>query len=201
MTLRPQSVLAAAFGGRSAAGRLGTQQATLTELSDAGCALFTAVSLIDDRVRVANEVVGVALPIDAGKIQFAASRMALWLSPRRWLIRCHVDEEASLVAALNEAFPDKLAHAVPFTDALCWFELAGEAAAELLTEGSFISLERGGLPVGHAKRTLVAQIPAVLIRQSEDIWQVAVERSRAAYFADWLRSAADATEPEQSRCL
>jgi heterotetrameric sarcosine oxidase gamma subunit len=79
---------------------------------------------------------------------------------------------------------------VPFTDALCWFELSGDGALDLLTEGSFISLERGGLPVGRAKRTLIAQIAAVVVRRSESVWQVAVERSRSKYFVDWLSAAA-----------
>ena len=64
--------------------------------------------------------------------------------------------------------------------------MSGAASIDLLTESSFISLERGGLPVGHAKRTLIAQIAAVIVHESENTWMIAVERSRARYFADWL---------------
>jgi heterotetrameric sarcosine oxidase gamma subunit len=97
-----------------------------------------------------------------------------------------------LVARLNAAFAEKLAHATPFTDALCWFEISLSGALDLLTEGGFVSLDRGGLPIGHAKRTLIAQAVVVIFRESENVWLVAVDRSRARYFADWLIAASEA---------
>jgi heterotetrameric sarcosine oxidase gamma subunit len=117
--------------------------------------------------------------------------MAIWLSPRSWLIRCRIEDEAALVSRLNDEFPGGLAHAVPYTDALCWLELSGPDAFDYLTEGSFISLEVSGLRIGHAKRTLIAQIAAVIVRHDLNIWQIGVERSRARYFVDWLTAAAD----------
>jgi heterotetrameric sarcosine oxidase gamma subunit len=98
----------------------------------------------------------------------------------------------AFVARLNALFPEKLAHAVLFTDALCWFEISLAGAFNPLTEGGFVSLERNGLPVGHTKRTLIAQVALVILRESEDVWLVAVERSRARYFADWLTAAREA---------
>jgi heterotetrameric sarcosine oxidase gamma subunit len=106
------------------------------------------------------------------------------------LIRCGVEEEWDLVKRLNAAVPGRQAHAVAFTDAICWFELSGAAAHDILTEGGFISLDGGGLPIGNAKRTLLAQIAAIVVREGENAWLVAVERSRARYFAQWLSAAA-----------
>jgi heterotetrameric sarcosine oxidase gamma subunit len=123
-----------------------------------------------------------------------AGRTALWLTPRSWLIHCDLLEEGDLLERIAEAFPDRLAHGALFTDAVCWFELSGPAALDILTEGGFVSLERGGLPVGHAKRTLIAQVAVVLIRQAEDSWLLAVERSRSTYFVQWLSAAAEARE-------
>jgi heterotetrameric sarcosine oxidase gamma subunit len=187
MKLQARSVLDGSFGSANELRGFAAQKATLTELSDMGCVLFTVASLSTDVVDSASNAAGVELSVNPGEVKIAAGRAAIWLSPRSWLIQCGVNDEANLMAALNEAFPDKIAHAVSFTDALCWFDVSGEAALELLTEGSFISLERGGLSISHAKRTLISQIAAVVVRQSESVWQVAVERSRAVYFVDWLK--------------
>jgi heterotetrameric sarcosine oxidase gamma subunit len=143
-----------------------------------------------DRAGIAAKV---ELPMSPGSFAVGPGRAALWLSPRTWLIRCRVDDEAALVANLNEAFPDKLANAVPFTDALCWFDLSGPSALDYLTEGSFISLEPAGLPIGRAKRTLIAQIAAVVVLQSQSTWHIGVERSRAPYFVEWLTAAANSS--------
>jgi heterotetrameric sarcosine oxidase gamma subunit len=172
--------------------------AALRERRDIGCVLLNAAVTADQIASKACGAAGIELPLVAGAIRTAGGRTALWLTPRSWLIRCNVDEEGDLVGALNAAFPDKLAHAAGFTDALCWLELSNAGALELLTEGGFVSLERDGLPVGHAKRTLIAQVAAIVVREGESVWLVAVERSRAEYFVNWL-SAAVQSRPVQSR--
>jgi heterotetrameric sarcosine oxidase gamma subunit len=168
------------------------------ECRDIGCVLLTAAVPADQIASKASGAARVELPLVAGAIKTAAGRTALWLTPRSWLIRCSVEEEGDLVGALNAAFPDKLAHAAGFTDALCWLELSNAGALDLLTEGGFVSFERNGLAVGHAKRTLIAQIAAIVVRAEESVWLVAVERSRAGYFVNWLSAAAQ-SRPVQSR--
>jgi heterotetrameric sarcosine oxidase gamma subunit len=163
--------------------------ATLQERADIGCVLLTSAVNADEIVNSAMHVCGVEIPLVPGAVQIAAGRAALWLSPRSWLIQCEVEDEAQRVTRLNAAFPDALAHAVSLTDALCWFELSGPGSLTLLTEGGFVSLERDGLPVGHAKRTLIAQVAAVVARESEVGWLIGVERSRARYFVEWLSAA------------
>jgi heterotetrameric sarcosine oxidase gamma subunit len=117
--------------------------------------------------------------------------MAVWLSPRSWLVRCPIEEEGDVVRQVNSAYPDKLLHAVRYTDALCWLELSGFGAFGLLSAGGFVSLEQAGLAIGYAKRTLVAQVAVLVVREAETVWVVGVERSRARYFMDWLRAAAE----------
>jgi heterotetrameric sarcosine oxidase gamma subunit len=202
MTLRPQSALGAIFGTASAVPEFSSDSATLRERADIGCVLLTAADRSSDFAPAASQAAAVPLPVVPGEIATGASgamktspsHMAIWLSPRSWLIQCDIEEEISLVERLNRTFPDKLLHAVGFTDHLCWFELSGTAAIDLITEGSFLSLERDGLPIGHAKRTLIAQIAAVIVRNGERTWLIAVERSRARYFADWLIATAKSPE-------
>jgi heterotetrameric sarcosine oxidase gamma subunit len=161
----------------------------LRERADIGCVLLsTAVDSADIAV-TASHVAGVDIPLTPGAIKTSPHRKAIWLSPRSWLIHCNIEEEQELVTHLNAAFQERLVHAAAFTDYLVWFELSGSAGLDLLTEGTFLSLERAGLPVGHAKRTLIAQIAAVVVHESESVWLIAVERSRARYFADWLIAA------------
>jgi heterotetrameric sarcosine oxidase gamma subunit len=120
----------------------------------------------DDILLSAGEAAGVDLPLVSGMTNTGPRRVAIWLTPRSWLLLCGIEEERPLVARLNGTFPEKLAHAVGYTDCLCWFELSGMASLDLLTEGTFLSLERGGLPIGHAKRTPIAQIAAIVGAQS-----------------------------------
>jgi heterotetrameric sarcosine oxidase gamma subunit len=187
--LQPQSALGAPFGTASTVSGFSSDSLFLRERADIGCILLTTAVDNADIATSASQAAGLELPLTPGPINTASQRKAIWLSPRSWLIHCRVEEENDLVTHLNAAFLYKLAHAAPFTDYLFWLELSGPPALDLLTEGTFLSLDRGGLPVGHAKRTLVAQVSAVVVHESESVWLVAVERSRARYLADWLTAA------------
>jgi heterotetrameric sarcosine oxidase gamma subunit len=194
VTLEPQATLGAPFSTGSAVSGFSADTVVLRERADIGCVLLTTAV---DSVEIATAVgqsAGLDLPLAPGMIFTAPGRKAIWLSPRSWLIHCGVAEEKELVAHLNAVFPDKLVHAAAYTDYLCWLELSGAGALDLLTEGTFLSLERDGLSVRHAKRTLIAQVMALIVHERESVWLVAVERSRARYFADWLIAAVEARE-------
>jgi heterotetrameric sarcosine oxidase gamma subunit len=190
LRLKPRSTLGAPFGTASTVSRFSSDNAVLRERADIGCVLLTAAVDSAEMTASASRAANVDLPLTPGMIKISPDRKAIWLSPRSWLIHCGFEEENDLVTHLNAVSQDKLVHAAAFTDYLAWFELSGSAAFDLLTEGTFLSLERGGLPIGHAKRTLIAQIATVVVHESESVWLVAVERSRARYFADWLIAAA-----------
>jgi heterotetrameric sarcosine oxidase gamma subunit len=192
--LKAQFALGAPFGTASSVNAFSSRNAALRERTDIGCVLLTAAVDGGDIAVSASHAANVDLPLTPGMINISSHRKAIWLSPRSWLIQCGVEEEQELVTHLTATFPDKLAHAAAFTDYLVWFELSGSDAIDLLTEGTFLSLERTGLPIGNAKRTLVAQIAAVIVHESASVWLVAVERSRARYFADWLIAAVEETE-------
>jgi heterotetrameric sarcosine oxidase gamma subunit len=192
LRLVPESALHNVFGVPWLVHGFKSDTTALRERADIGCVLLTAAVPTANIVTSASAAARVGLPLVPGLIKRGRWCAALWLSPRSWLIHCGFDEEIDLVARLNALFPDKSAHAAAFTDALSWFEISLSGALDLLTEGGFVSLERDGLPVGHAKRTLIAQVAVVILRVSENAWLLAVERSRARYFADWLIAAAEA---------
>jgi sarcosine oxidase subunit gamma len=198
MILEPRSALDATFGTSSAVIGFRSDRAVLRERADFGSVLLTAAVDGTAIAASASSAAGLDLPIGPGPTKASSESTAIWLSPRSWLILCGVEDEARLVDRLNKAFPDKLLHTVGFADQLCLFELSGVASLDLLTEGSFLSLEPRGLPVGNAKRTLIAQVVTVVIRTSGTSWLLAVERSRARYFAGWLIAAAASPERSES---
>jgi heterotetrameric sarcosine oxidase gamma subunit len=165
---------------------LGKDEA-LTERVDVGCVHVTFTAVPSAVAKRLSELTDVSLPTRGGAVAYAPGRRAIWLTPRSWLIQCSIPEELALTARINGAFPDKLAHASSFTDALSWLELSGDNAGIALTRGGFVSLERDGLPVGHAKRTSLAGVAVIAVREEVSRWLLGVERSRALYFSEWLR--------------
>ncbi len=186
MKVQARATLWAPFGTAAPLAAFKASGVTLRERADIGCVLMTSAVTSAGIVAAASVAAGVDLPLEAGETKIGQGRTAVWLTPRSWLVQCRIEEEPSLVTSVNDAFPDKRLHAVRFTDSLCWFELSGAEALDCLTEGGFVSLEPRGLPVGHAKRTLIAAVAANVIHAAENLWVVGVERSRARYFADWL---------------
>lgn len=194
MKLEPQSVFGAVFGVSSTVLEFPTSSTTLAERSDIGCILVNCAIEMEAVAAHLEEAIGMALPRAAGATVHSEHKTALWLTPRSWLIQCQVDHELQLASLINTAFEDKSIHAALFTDYLCWMELRGPQAWELLADGGFISLELDGLPSGNAKRTLLAGIPVIVVHNSSDEWTIGIERSRAQYFVDWMREAAAARE-------
>jgi heterotetrameric sarcosine oxidase gamma subunit len=188
--LSAQSTLGAPFGSASRTAGLPDSSCAFLERADVGCVLLTAAVDMSEIVTSASAATGIDLPLAPGAIKRYEGRLALWLSPRSWLIHCSINEENAIATDVNEAFPSKLVHATPFTDHVCWLELCGRQSASLLKQGTFISLERNGLSIGHSKRTQITGIPVVIVREAEAVWLLGVERSRARFFADWVTASA-----------
>lgn len=161
---------------------------TLAEMRDNGAVLVTATGPLSGDLTRLSKTLAVDLPRVHGATATDQDRRAIWLTPRSWIVTCAPGDEKLLVDNVALAFPDHTVLASPYSDALCWLSLDGGGAEDLLRQGSFLSFSTSGLPVGHAKRTLVAGIPAVVQRRGETAWTIAVERSRAHFFVDWLNS-------------
>jgi heterotetrameric sarcosine oxidase gamma subunit len=184
-----RSALGTPLGTSTPIERLSRPGLEVIERGDMGCVLCTAAvdaSYVLARISSALEV---DLPAESGLVAHGGERSAIWLSPRSWLILCPLDEEWDLAASINQAFSDRRVLASVFADYLCWIELSGKAVEDTLRQGGFISLASGGLPEGHAKRTMIAGISIIVHRNTATDWTLGVERSRAQYFTDWLLSA------------
>jgi heterotetrameric sarcosine oxidase gamma subunit len=177
--LRPQSVFGADFNRSDGSARL-------AERSDLGTLLVTAAI---DPIAARSELrarLDFDVPLEANATPKADRYRTLWLTPRSWIVQCPADEERALALEINKAFPKKEVHAVPVTDQLCWLELSGAHAPNLLSERGFISLEPAGLPIGCAKRTRLAEVAVIALHLDSQSWLLGVERSRAMYLARWL---------------
>ncbi len=167
------------------------------ERSDIGAVLIVTTRDGGGFAETLSKALGCTLPLTHGDVLQTVDKRAIWLTPRSWIILCAPDDEADLVAAINKAFPDREANASRFSDALAWLTLDGEAAENLLRQGSFLSFEPLGFPIGHGKRTPLAGIPAIILRESEARWTIGVERSRAQYFCTWLAGLTNSFEAAQ----
>jgi heterotetrameric sarcosine oxidase gamma subunit len=200
MILEGCSALDAPFGAPIEVPGFPTSGLRLIERSDIGCVLVNSACDLAEISAQLDVAAGFRLPRECGRAVHAPPYRALWLTPRSWLVQCPVEDEARLAAKINGAFADKRVHAALFTDYLGWFELSGGQAPALLSEGGFVSLESHGLGLGHAKRTQLAGIAVVMLRVHADAWLLAVERSRARYFAAWLSSVASRMDREDEPC-
>lgn len=192
MRLEPSSALDGGPGEDAASARVSPPIGRLRDRRDQGCVLCTAaVEVVGSGVPTGPferlcAALSLALPTRAGAVEQDGERMALWLTPRSWLVLCPAEQESALCQAVTEAYPERLVLASRYSDQLCWIELNDEGAEDALRQGGFLTLRVGGLPLGHAKRTLIAGIPVVLLRLAATCWLLGVERSRARYFVDWL---------------
>lgn len=162
---------------------LNTPALIIRELVEQGAVMLSMAELSPEVLQRLSEVVDCPLPEHAGKTTERAIRHALWLSPRHRLLMCNPADEVELVNAVKDAFPDSTAHAAMYSDALCWLELSGTHALEALQQGGFVRIG-DEFPQHFGKRTTLFEVPVLLLRDEQ--YQIAVERSRAAYLLQRL---------------
>jgi heterotetrameric sarcosine oxidase gamma subunit len=167
---------------------LGRDHVSVSELSGSAHILITSAIGTDETVSTLFESCGIDIPSDPGTICETASCIAFWLSPRSWLLRLPVNDEAVVLDKIGRGFPDRRVHATPYSDALQWIGITGQDGEALLARGGFVSLSTDGFPSGHFKRTLIADIPLLIWRRDAEQWEVGCERSRTRYFVHWIEN-------------
>lgn len=191
--MKAWSALESEWGRTHPVSAFSHRRALLRERADLGTVLVTTAMEPEPVSGVLEAVVGFPLPARAGPMHSHDTMRAVWRSPRAWLIQCPVAAEEPLVASVNTPFPEREVIACAYGDALCWLDLAGPGAEDLLREGGFISLDSGGLPVGHGKRGLLAGVAVTILHEASEHWQLGVERNVAGYFVHWLATVAGRT--------
>ncbi|MGH6907201.1 MAG: sarcosine oxidase subunit gamma [Aestuariivirga sp.] len=169
----------------------------LREISDRG--MIDLRGLTTDRkfLAAAKDVLGCDLPKKPRtSISWGDSKI-LWLSTDQWLILCPRARVSELAGALRQALGNIHSLAVDVSDMRCVIRLEGEGAAEILMKGCSLDLLGGDYVTGTVRRMRFAEIAALLHVVDNDVFDIYVLRSYAAYAWEFLLAAA--REPAKIR--
>ena len=115
---------------------------------------------------------------------FDGDRGAVWMSPDELLLLTEYDQAGALVTALGEALAGSHHMALDVSDARAVISLEGAQVADVLSKGA--PLDMSAFPVGHARRTHVANVAVGIWRKSDSAWEIVCFRSFAKHLFDWL---------------
>jgi len=144
-----------------------------------------------------HRVLGLALPAPL-KASVRLGTAILWLGPKEWLIETTVPASATVQLWRAGADPGAEAsglHAITDqSDAFAGFDLSGPRAVDVLMSGCSLDLAPRAFPVGHAARTAIADVPAIIwspmaaapTSSPSGHFRCWLDRSFAAHFWDWL---------------
>lgn len=141
-----------------------------------------------DARSVAEDVLGVSLPLKAGQVSGDGSRYALWLGPDEWLIVARTPG-ADLVTALELALQDAHVAIVDVSSNRAVIELSGPDARSVLQKGCSVDLHPRAFGPGTAVATALARVPLVLWQTAPETYLLLPGTSFATYVACWLQDA------------
>jgi sarcosine oxidase subunit gamma len=132
-----------------------------------------------------------SLPRALGSFEFDG-RLALWLGPDQWLLVSESESAAQLIESCTQALSGVLHLLVDASAALSCVRFSGAKSRQLLAMGSGLDWFGDVLSPGHATRTRLARIPAIVHIADADRIDVYIDRSHREYFGRWLeRSMSD----------
>jgi sarcosine oxidase subunit gamma len=132
-----------------------------------------------------------SLPRAPGSSQLDG-RLALWLGPDQWLLVAERQSAAELIESCTGALTGVLHLLVNVSAALSCVRFSGARSRQLLAMGSGLDWSWDVLSPGHATRTRLARIPAIVHIADADRIDVYIDRSHREYFGRWLeRSMSD----------
>ncbi len=117
----------------------------------------------------------------------APGLQCLWQRPDRVLVLCDLHRQAGLIGQLNGSGAVALAAESQY----CAYRIAGAAAADLINCGCSLDLRNGSFPINACAGTLIAKVPATLLRAGTDEYLVLVESALAVHFECWIAAVAD----------
>ena len=138
---------------------------------------------------IVQDMVGVALPLEANMANAAGNRVLFWLGPTEWLLTCPGPEEIPLSRSLDMRLSNEFGSVVPIGGGQTVLELEGDGARDLLAKGCPLDLHPRVFPVGRCAQTHVEKAPTLLRPLATGI-EVIVRRSFADYLWQWLETVA-----------
>lgn len=125
---------------------------------------------------------GLALPDRPGHFSARPGMILCWLSFGRFLRIAGEDEPALSLPAEDVAVVD-------LDSARHGFRLEGMHAANVLNKAAAIDFAFDAFPAGSLAQTTVHHIPLLILRRSEETFDLLAPSSLAEGFVDWLKDA------------
>lgn len=168
--------------------------AGLISVEDAGLTgmITLRADLGDKTVAKALKASGLQMP-EHGMATGGLDAGVLWMSPDELMILCAHDQAEAMVATLNNALNGTHVLVVNVSDARTVLRLGGKGSVirEVLAKLSPADLRPDALPVGHVRRTRLAQVAAAFWFTDQDEAVVVAFRSVGAYVFQLVSTAAE----------
>lgn len=155
---------------------------TISEARRPG-SLMLQMSPADAARETTSNALGLVLPTRPNTVSVSDSVRALWLWPGAWLLLCDQARIRELRLALARSLDTNAHVAVEVSHQYTALMLAGENALSFLRPLS--TLDNSALAVGRCARTLLGDVPVVILPADHGI-DLLVDRSLARFLWAWL---------------
>ncbi len=125
-----------------------------------------------------------------GSVTSSGDISLCWMSPDELLILCPHDAAPELTAELQGALGKTHALVVDVSDARAVFRVSGTHARDVMAKLAPVDFSPGAFPVGHFRRSRLAQVAAAFRTVDTDTFEIICFRSSAQYMYDLLKTAA-----------
>lgn len=146
--------------------------------------------LSDARLKAAvKAAVGVAVP-DVTRCALSETGGAAWMSPDELLLFCTHDDAPARAARLSADLAGTHFLAANVSDARAVFQLRGTSVREVIAKLAPVDMSPEAFPLGHFRRSRIAQTPAAFFMRDETTLELICFRSVADYVFELFKRAA-----------
>jgi len=164
----------------------GTPNAALSELQPGSLVMVAAwLETLSKVEATLGELLGIGAPTP-GAATFSEATTIASLGAGRFFI---ATEATDLAARLEAALLTADAAVTDLSHGRTILRLGGEAAAEILSRCVAIDLDLSVFPVGRAAQTMIHHVDVLVVRRSEQSFDLWVSRSFAEALAEWVLDA------------
>ena len=158
---------------------------TLREADLSGFIVLRGVADDAQLLEIAEEVLGIRLPVTPLAVAELAGVCVRWISPTEWLITLPFDRTGDIEAALRDRLGDTCA-VVDNSGGMVAIILSGDAAETVIRKSTSYNITIDNFPPGKVVTTTLASAQAIMRRVANDEFELLIRRSFADYVWRWL---------------
>lgn len=128
------------------------------------------------------------LPQQPNRFTRSGTLQLCWIGPERWLLRADLDQEQRLLAMTRPGAAPLEISIVQVSDTLCFFELDGAEASDIVSIACPIDHHPAAFPQDGVSYTSIFGVKGLLGRSANG-FEIAVESSFADMIEDYLARA------------